>query len=432
MASPHYEWGELLYEQGRYEQAILAFQQALAQDAGNSYAKYLLAFSLYQLNRPTDALVLADDLLTEAPDNPYYFDLRAQCLFDLGRRKEAFSAADEAITLDPNEVTFHHSKSRLRLTLGQYKAALSSAETGLMLDPQHEGCLLIRAQCLVILNRHVQMADAVTDVLRVAPDDASSHMTAGIAMIMLGNHRQARQHFTNVLRLDPKLDLAEVGLADAIKSRSWLYRLYLRYTFWLGRLPRVLERMMFFPGLYVGIIFLAAYLHFRVDLFAVLFFVSLATLPLSWLVEPTFTLLFAYAPDSKHLLLEQPRRLYRCIPPLLLLAVGLIVFDVLTWPAYVGSWAGIGLMLFSLCYLLYGWAKAETPLGNRVGKIVAIAYCGCIGAVVVLQILTKLGMLGAIAGIMLFAVNVVGETYWLFFVVSREQYNAWRNRRAKS
>jgi len=82
------------------------------------------------------------------------------------------------------------------------------------------------------------------------PNDSLTHNAAGWAALRAGDRRKAETHFLEALRLDASNESARLGLLDAFRSRSIIYRAHLRFSFFAASLAEK-HRMFLFLGIYV-------------------------------------------------------------------------------------------------------------------------------------------------------------------------------------
>ena len=73
---------------------------------------------------------------------------------------------------------------------------------------------------------------------KLVKQDPHTHASAGWAALQRGERRAAEVHFREALRLSPGFESAREGLLTSFRSRSPLYRAYLRYCFAMQRIGR--------------------------------------------------------------------------------------------------------------------------------------------------------------------------------------------------
>lgn len=117
--------GVALYERGRYEEALQAFDEAI------------------QLN----------------PDLAVVWHNNGTAFRNLGRYEEALQAFDEAIRLDPEYVDAWTMRGLTLADLSNYDEAIQSYDEAIRLDPKHSGAWYGKSMALRILGR-IPEADA--------------------------------------------------------------------------------------------------------------------------------------------------------------------------------------------------------------------------------------------------------------------------------
>src|SRR5262245_66285508 len=89
--------------------------------------------------------------------------------------------------------------------------------------------------------RGADWKEAAGQTLAVAPDSALAQSFSGVAHLLGGGEREAAERFREALRLDPESELAQEGLADAMKASHPLYKPLFRFFLWQERLSRRLK-----------------------------------------------------------------------------------------------------------------------------------------------------------------------------------------------
>jgi tetratricopeptide (TPR) repeat protein len=249
--SEHLHRALLLLGRSRYDLAEREIRQELAEYPDSPEAHSVLASIMAETDRPDEAMEEANRAVGLGPDVPYCHFVRALVLNIREKYSAAADAAREAIRLDPDDADFHGALAMVRLNQSKWQAALDAAEQGLRCDPEDVDCQNARSTALMHLGR-MEEAEAVSrQALADNPESARAHAVSGWALLKAGNHREAQERFRESLRLNPNLEHARAGMVEALKARSFVYRLLLRYLFWLNSLGR--KQWIFIVGLVVGI-----------------------------------------------------------------------------------------------------------------------------------------------------------------------------------
>jgi len=126
------EYGDMLYEDDRYEEALSAYDQVRAADAGYLHALNRKGNILSLIGRDEEALELFERVLELGPDEPLLADValnnKANVLRILGRTEEALVAYDRALMIEPGNVMALNNKGNVYSDLGRDEEALEMYE----------------------------------------------------------------------------------------------------------------------------------------------------------------------------------------------------------------------------------------------------------------------------------------------------------------
>jgi tetratricopeptide (TPR) repeat protein len=405
MSSSHLEAAFAFASHNDWARSVPAARQALAHDPENARAHALLALGLTQLEQTREAIDAARRAVGLDPELPFAHYVLGRALLENDEAPAAERAVRESLRLDPDADGY----SLLARTLArqrQWQDALDAATHGLELDPDHSGCANMRATALGQLGRAEEAASAVSDSLALDPDNAYSHANRGWLLLRQSNPEQALESFREALRLEPTLDWAREGIIEALKARKGLYRLFLRYSFWMASLtPRA--RWFVIIGLFVLARIARATLRENPELLPILgpalgvyFLFVLAT----WIAGPLSNLLLRFDRFGRLALRPHEMMASNLIAGCLALAFAAgIVFVISNANAWLVVAASSALLLMPIGGAFAGHGtRAWIPL--RAGLIVLAA---CAAAAMVLAFanfsLAVFPLIGQLLGSFLFA-----------------------------
>ena len=101
--SQHFQRGQLLFEQGRYEQAIGELQLHLGQQAEDPQTHALMAMSFLRLDKLREATEHAQRAIHLSPDVSIGYYALSLVMLERNRLREARQLIEEAIRLKPYE-----------------------------------------------------------------------------------------------------------------------------------------------------------------------------------------------------------------------------------------------------------------------------------------------------------------------------------------
>ena len=236
--NPNLERALLLYQQSRYELAEAELRQSLAAEPHDTYAHALLGLCLAHREKYEDATTETRQAIHMAPDFPFAHFAHAHVLFDRNRFSEALTAVREAIRLDPENADQYALLSNIHLQEHRWQEALNAAEQGLEFNPEHVGCTNLRAMTMVKLGRKAEAGRTIDTALSKNPDNALTHANQGWTLLEQGQPKKAAEHFREALRLDPQNEWARQGIIEALKARSIIYAVMLKYFLWMAKFSR--------------------------------------------------------------------------------------------------------------------------------------------------------------------------------------------------
>jgi tetratricopeptide (TPR) repeat protein len=274
--STYIERARLLIHQARYELATKELHKAIAADPDDPIAHALLAVCLAEQKKFDQAYAEARQAAHLAPDLPYVQYVLAFVRFQQDLLAEAEQAVNKAIELDPWDADHFALLAQIKYQQKRWQDALEAAETGLEIEAEHVTCANLRAMALNRLGRGEEAGRALEDALAQDPENAFTHANRGWTALQRGDAKKALEHFRESLRLNPTNDWARAGMVEALKARYFVYRLILKYHFFMSRLS---GRSQWF--VLIGLYFVARIIPFLFIPYLIFVFLSWTSDPLS-------------------------------------------------------------------------------------------------------------------------------------------------------
>ena len=133
------EEADALLKAGRFDEAVVKYQELV--DSDSNHRGYLmgLARSLGAIGRSDEAITLFDQVSRQWPDYPWSYIRRAELLITLGRQDDALRDFRAAAMLNDNDADSHFVLGFAFLELGQEEEGIAELEAGLLLAPDREG-----------------------------------------------------------------------------------------------------------------------------------------------------------------------------------------------------------------------------------------------------------------------------------------------------
>ena len=167
-ASARIERGALLEEQGRHEEALADFREAVRIDPGSARARARLAASLV----------------------------------GFGYAREALPHAREAAALDPTNAAAHAALGRIEAALGEHETAVAAYQRALALGRQPALERRI-GDSLLLLGRFEEAISHYRQAIAIDPGDDDARVGAGAALVELGRASDALAYLEEAVESQP-------------------------------------------------------------------------------------------------------------------------------------------------------------------------------------------------------------------------------------
>ncbi|WP_205510600.1 tetratricopeptide repeat protein [Longitalea arenae] len=294
----------ILIQQKKYDAAEKILRQLLAQEPTNIHYLALLAELNLQQDRLEQAESVVEDAIGLSPDTAHLYFIRSRVDIQKDKYDDAEASIRQAIELDPYTADFFAWSANIKLARKQYEESLRLANQALEIDPENLLALNVRSTVLIKLNRKEESFQTIEGALRNDPNNAYTHANYGWGLLEKGDHKKALKHFKEALKNDPDFDYAQKGMIEALKATNPVYRLFLKYSFWIGNLSAKYQWFVIL-GLYFGTRALNALAEanpklepFLVPLIILLVLFAFST----WVIKPLSNLFLRFNPYGKFLL----------------------------------------------------------------------------------------------------------------------------------
>lgn len=299
----------ILIQQKKYDAAEKILRQLLAQEPTNIHYLALLAELNLQQDRIDKAESIIDDAIGLSPDTAHLYFIKSRIHIQNDRYDDAEKSIQQSITLDPYTADYFAWFANIKLARKQYEESLRLANQALEIDAEDLLALNVRSTVLLKLNKKEESFQTIEGALRQDPNNAYTHTNYGWGLLEKGDHKKALKHFKEALKNNPNYDYAQRGMVEALKAKYLVYRLFLRYAFWIGNLSAKYQWGVIL-GLYVGTRALNALAESNPALEPFLFpvIIMLTIFAFStWVIRPLSNLFLRFNPYGKFLLDKQEK-----------------------------------------------------------------------------------------------------------------------------
>jgi len=227
---------ELLIQQDRYKEANEILPEIIASDPNNAHLLALYSNVLLQLDEFKRANEVISTAIGIQPDNDYLYYIKAVILIHQEKYDESEKFLNEAIAIDPTVPTYYAYLASIKLARKQFEKALELADKALSLNPENIDALNTRSAALMNLDYKEDAFKTIEGALKENPNNPHTHANYGWSLLKNGENVKALEHFKEALKNNPNLETAQIGMVEALKAKYLLYRLFLKYTFWIGKM----------------------------------------------------------------------------------------------------------------------------------------------------------------------------------------------------
>ncbi|RZB29440.1 MAG: hypothetical protein AEth_01168 [Candidatus Argoarchaeum ethanivorans] len=206
-AKKWYSEGVALAKQGKYEEAITHYDNAIEINPLKFWALRDKADLLFDLKRFEEAVEFFDRALSIEPDAPVTYRHKAEALAKLKRYKEALECYDKSLKVsDENKSKFWalRDKADLLVDLKRFEEALEFFDKALDVNPDAPVTYRHKAEALIWLKRCEEAIEYCDKAIAIDPKYDVAWYYKGYALEELRRYEEAVKCFTKALEIDPK------------------------------------------------------------------------------------------------------------------------------------------------------------------------------------------------------------------------------------
>ena len=179
--------GTALKQQGRRDEALLAFQHACGLDPGYWDAAHECGALLYQSGRLPDALSYLSRCLEQRPNHAATLVMCTACMLSLRRFEEVVAINQRAHALDPGNAEPCNSVGVALQLLGRQEEALPWFDRAIGLKPDFVDALNNKAVALSGIHRFDEACAAYDRVRAIDPGNVGAEWNLALLHLLMGN-----------------------------------------------------------------------------------------------------------------------------------------------------------------------------------------------------------------------------------------------------
>jgi tetratricopeptide (TPR) repeat protein len=187
----------------RYEEALTAYDKAIALDPNESYAYSSKGGALCEIGRYQEALAVNDKAISINPHNNYAYTGRGDALYDMVRHEEALAAYDKAISIDPSDPSPYNGMGAILRDMGRYEEALAACDKAISINPDDIGSYSHRGTVLRYMGRFEEALAAHDKAITLLPHEAYLYTFRGNTLHCMGRFEEALAAHDKAISINP-------------------------------------------------------------------------------------------------------------------------------------------------------------------------------------------------------------------------------------
>ena len=214
----HINLGSVLFDEGKYEEAIRHFNEVIRIRPGLilSYNKRGLAYA--RLGQYQKAFEDLNYVIRLKPDYADAFNSRALINHELKRHREAIEDLTEAVRLKPDHAEAYNNRGNIYLGLGQHQKAVENLSKAIALKPDNPAIYYNRGTAYIHLAQYQQAIADYSKAVALNPAYFDAYNNRAFIYLRLGRYQQAVEDYSQAIRLKP-------DYADAYNNRGFVHLL---------------------------------------------------------------------------------------------------------------------------------------------------------------------------------------------------------------
>ena len=188
---------------GRMDEALRSYDRALEVDPGYKHAWYNKGYSLHGAERLTEALDCYKRSLEIDPNDRVLWNNFGNALYNLGRFDESIPKFVEALGVDPDyEIAWNNIGNALE-KMGLWEDAIPFHDRSLDIRPDFDYALYAKGMCLSMTGRPEEAYDLIVESIAINPDYEDAWKARSRVARQLGRWDDALHSIEESLAVNP-------------------------------------------------------------------------------------------------------------------------------------------------------------------------------------------------------------------------------------
>jgi tetratricopeptide (TPR) repeat protein len=178
--------GYALFNDGKYSEALDAFNNSLSIDPRDAIVWYNKGLALGHLERYSEALDAFNNSLSIDPGDGDTWYEKGYALTYLGRYSEASDTHNIALLINPNNTNAWNNKGYALAHLGRYQDALDAYDKALSIDTNNSNAWNNKGYALAHLGRYQDALDAYDKALSIDTNNTNAQINKNNLLSIMG------------------------------------------------------------------------------------------------------------------------------------------------------------------------------------------------------------------------------------------------------
>jgi tetratricopeptide (TPR) repeat protein len=219
-ADAHSNLGFALVAQGRIDNAIAHFQQALALNPDRAEVHNNLGAAMATHGQTTQAIAHYQRAVFLNPDYADAYDNLGVALATLGRTSDAIAHYQRALAIRPRHANTHSNLGLALAAQGRIVEAVAHYQVALGIQPDHANAHTNLGLALAAQGRTEEAIVHLERAVVLNPRHPATHSNLGVALATLGRTAAAIVHYRQALTLNPDYADAHNNLGVALAAQG--------------------------------------------------------------------------------------------------------------------------------------------------------------------------------------------------------------------
>jgi tetratricopeptide (TPR) repeat protein len=213
---------EVLKAMGRLDEALAAYDAAVAEHPESVVAKTGRAEALKALGSYGESLAAYNEAVAEHPESVVARNGRAEVLKALGRYDEALAAFNETVAEHPEDVVAKNGRAEVLKAMGRLDEALAAYDAAVAEHPESVVARNGRAEALKALGKYEDALTAYEETIREHSEDVVARRGRAELLREWGRLEGALAAYNSIIVEYPKDVVAKAGRAEVLKAMGRL------------------------------------------------------------------------------------------------------------------------------------------------------------------------------------------------------------------